>query len=64
VFGPDELFGCDEVWGFEVDAIPCREGIDARTAQNTLINVTGELLFPDSPHTQLDHGDDPGRPAA
>jgi hypothetical protein len=64
VFGPDELFGCDEVWGFEVEAIPSREGIDARTAKGTLTNVTGDLLLTDSPDAQTELGDDPGRPAA
>ncbi len=63
VFGPDELFGADEAWGFEVEAIPCQPGIDARSAQGTLETESCDS-FTELPDSQIEPGDDPGRPAA
>jgi hypothetical protein len=64
VFGPDEVFGFDEALGIEVEAIPCQPGIDAKSVKGALQAESCDSLTSESPDTQTELGDDPGRPAA
>jgi hypothetical protein len=64
VFGPDEVFGVDEALGIEVEAIPCQPGLDATSAKGTLEVRSFDSLLTESPDTQIELGDDPGRPTA
>lgn len=63
VFGPDELFGCDEAWGFEVEAIPCQTDTDPQSVNGTPDPESCDSLT-EMPKTQIELGDDPDRPAA
>jgi hypothetical protein len=63
VFGPDELFGCQEYWEFEVEAIPCQPGADSKSTSGTLEFDSGGSLT-ELPANQTNQSDDPDRPAA
>jgi hypothetical protein len=62
VFGPDELFGADEAWGFEVQAIPCQPDDDPRSTKGMLEIESCDSLTELDTRTQ--DGGAPDRPAA
>jgi hypothetical protein len=59
---PDRFFGFDDVQGFDVEIIPCQEGIDAVLAW-AAAQVKPAGAARQSPDTHVLPGEDPGRPA-
>ena len=64
---PDCVFELDDVQGFEVEAIPCQEAIDAILARRKVVTESADaVLINDSAaeFEEIELGDDPDRPAA
>jgi hypothetical protein len=64
---PDCVFELDDVQGFDVEAIPCQEAIDAIMARHKVVTESADAVLVNDSAIELEEiecGDDPDRPAA
>jgi hypothetical protein len=61
---PCDVFGFDDVQGFDVEAIPCQDGIDAILTRGRTRTESVDSMLSEFTDTQIDLSDDHDCPAA